>query len=263
MKAAVYYFTGTGNSLAVARDIAKSLEGELISIPSVIQQELVRTDAEVIGVVFPVYIWGMPLIVERFIKKLANLQDKYVFAITTYGGMPGATINFLAKVIESCGGRLAAGYAVHMPGNYTPMYGAIAPEKQERLFARWRSRVEEIADAVKNRRQGIRENSSFLVNLFFSHLVYRAGAPHIPKLDKDFYVDEKCNGCGACARIYPVKNVEISGGRPVWLGACEQCLACLQWCPKESIQYGKATARRRRYHHPDVTLDDIIKHAGD
>ena len=117
MKAAVYYFTGTGNSLAVARDIAKSLEGELISIPSVIQQELVRTDAEVIGVVFPVYIWGMPLIVERFIKKLANLQDKYVFAITTYGGMPGAT--------------------------------------------RWKV-GEELAYAVKNRRQRIQENKGFL-----------------------------------------------------------------------------------------------------
>lgn len=36
MSAEVYYFTGTGNSLAAAREIAANIKGTLISIPSVI-----------------------------------------------------------------------------------------------------------------------------------------------------------------------------------------------------------------------------------
>lgn len=56
MKAEVYYFTGTGNSLVVAKDIAREIEGELISISSVIGRESIKTDANVIGIVFPVYI---------------------------------------------------------------------------------------------------------------------------------------------------------------------------------------------------------------
>ena len=70
MKADIYYFTGTGNSLAVAKDIAKEVDGELISIPYVIGKETIKTSSKVIIIIFPVYYWGVPLIVERFIKKI-------------------------------------------------------------------------------------------------------------------------------------------------------------------------------------------------
>lgn len=56
MKTEIYYFTGTGNSLVVARDLTKELNGELIAIPSVMSKETINIDAEVIGIVFPVYI---------------------------------------------------------------------------------------------------------------------------------------------------------------------------------------------------------------
>ncbi|MCB2357259.1 hypothetical protein [Clostridium estertheticum] len=42
------------------------------------------------------------------------------------------------------------------------------------------------------------------------------------------------------------------------MGKCEQCFACLQWCPQKAIQYGKKTAMRKRYHHPDVEIADIL-----
>lgn len=258
MKAAVYYFSGTGNSLAVAVDIAKELGGELIPIPSVMDKPIFLTETEIIGIVFPVYIFGLPLIVERFIRKIGNLGGKYIFAIATYGGMPGATINQLAKVIDSCGGKLAAGFGVPMPGNYTPMYGALAEEKQGKMFAKWQNRVKEISETVQARREGIRENSNFLVNYFFSHLIYRMAAPHIPEMDKAFYVDEKCTRCGVCAKVCPVKNIELSDGKPVWKGTCEQCLACLHWCPVEAIQSGKNTSKRKRYHHPDAKVADFL-----
>ncbi len=47
-------------------------------------------------------------------------------------------------------------------------------------------------------------------------------------------------------------------GRPCWLHRCEQCLACIQWCPREAIQYGKKTVRTPRYHNPEVTLKDML-----
>jgi len=37
----------------------------------------------------------------------------------------------------------------------------------------------------------------------------------------------------------------------------EQCLACIQWCPAEAIQYGKNTAAKKRYHHPEIKLSDM------
>ncbi|MGZ7136213.1 MAG: hypothetical protein ACXVHY_10080, partial [Methanobacterium sp.] len=68
-KAEIYYFSGTGNSLIVARDIAEKMNGNLISIPSVMDKQSLTTDADVIGIVFPVYYVGLaniPLIVQQF-----------------------------------------------------------------------------------------------------------------------------------------------------------------------------------------------------
>jgi Fe-S-cluster-containing hydrogenase component 2 len=47
-------------------------------------------------------------------------------------------------------------------------------------------------------------------------------------------------------------------GKPAWQHRCYQCMACLQWCPVEAVQYGEATAKRKRYRHPDVKLDDFL-----
>jgi Pyruvate/2-oxoacid:ferredoxin oxidoreductase delta subunit len=51
-------------------------------------------------------------------------------------------------------------------------------------------------------------------------------------------------------------------GKPIWQHTCEQCFACLQWCPEEAIQYGKNTKKKRRYHHPEIRLRDMFSHVG-
>lgn len=89
MNLEIYYFSGTGNCLAVARVIAEKTNSRLISIAQVIDQPRVKTGADKIGIVFPSYLAmlsGIPLIVENFIRKLENIESKYLFAVCTCGG---------------------------------------------------------------------------------------------------------------------------------------------------------------------------------
>lgn len=46
--------------------------------------------------------------------------------------------------------------------------------------------------------------------------------------------------------------------KPRWSDQCQQCYACLQWCPKEAILYKSKTSTVKRYRNPEVTLKDII-----
>jgi len=149
----LYHFSGTGNSLAIARDVAGKTGGRLISIPSLMDRESLRVDADVMVVVFPVQHGAPPLIVERFVRKLTGLENRYLVGICTYGDSPGLAIEYLAKALESRGGNLAAGFAVHMPYNY------ITPSFALRGFLS-SFVLQEISEFVNARRTGTFETGS-------------------------------------------------------------------------------------------------------
>jgi len=72
----IFYFTATGNSL----DVAKELGGELISIPKVMRSDQRKFEADVIGFVFPVHYGKVPDIVYDFIQQM-DLTTNYSFLI--------------------------------------------------------------------------------------------------------------------------------------------------------------------------------------
>jgi flavodoxin/NAD-dependent dihydropyrimidine dehydrogenase PreA subunit len=280
-KTEIYYFTGTGNSLAVARDIAGKLNGQLISIPSVMHKRSIKTDADIIGIVFPVhYLFngGIPFIIERFTKKLNNINKKYIFAVCTNGSGPGDTMKNLRKIIDSLGGKLSGGFAVKMPYNYILFnkLSEVAIDKRQKMFNKCKKKVEVIYEYVNAKKECRLETSDRITLLFIDFLGLRkiakssygkkAGFENSTDLpfqkilhlmDRSFHYDEKCNNCGICSGICPMHNIKIISGRPSWQHRCVQCFACLHWCPKEAIQFGNKTSKGKRYHHPDVKLLDI------
>ncbi|MBA7497980.1 hypothetical protein ES704_03164 [subsurface metagenome] len=290
MSTEIYYFSGTGNSLAVARDVAGKTNGKLISIPSVMDKESIKTDADVIGIVFPVYHGDIPFIIRRFVTKMNNLDKKYIFGVCTYGDSPGLSIKYLDKIIKSHGGKLAAGFAVNMPSNYiTPSFvlngffksfvlNETTIEKQQEMFINWKKKLESIYESVHTRKEGVFETKTDIKILLehFLHLKETLGKTFWLKIagfeghtnlpfqeslqlmDWGFKCDDKCNGCGICSKVCPVRNIKMVCDTPVWQHHCEQCFACLQWCPKEAIQFGSKTSHGKRYHHPDVKVSDMM-----
>jgi ferredoxin len=274
MSAEIYYFSGTGNSFVVARDIAEKIGGTLVSIASVVKEESVKPEADVIGLVFPVYYatndCGIPLIVARFVRKLENLSSKYVFAVCTHGGMPGTTIENLRKAIEARGGKLAAGFTVRMSNKN------IAQRKRQNLLVKQKKKVEIISEYVNARREGRFETRGLLRKIVLAPLralekpifKYRykklsntsktSFSELIPLADASFRTNENCTGCGTCARVCPVHNIQMVDGKPVWLHNCETCYACYGWCPENAI-CGDIVAYNDWYHHPEVKLPDMLR----
>jgi flavodoxin/Pyruvate/2-oxoacid:ferredoxin oxidoreductase delta subunit len=263
----IYYFSGTGNSFAVARDLAARLDGKLTPIISLIKEDSIDTDAEVIGFVFPLYDFKAPEIVNNFVKKIKNLDSKYVFAVSTYGFMRLKAMKKFGKTIQSQGGKLAAGFAIQMPHNGIAWETATA-EKQKEMFDNWKTKLETIKDYVTEREEGKIETSNMFVNFFLTGLFIKA-TPKLLSLLKqvilkgwnslEFISDEKCDGCGVCAKVCLMNNISIVNDKPSWADNCLICFACLQWCPKEAIQLGTVTVKQKRYHHPEVKITDIIK----
>lgn len=260
MKTKIFYFTGTGNSLAVARDIGNGLEDvELISIPAVMESDI-EADTPVIGLVFPVYIWGMPNMVVDFVNKLRINKDQYIFAVTTCAGQPGETLIQLQKMLQEKGTDLQAGFAVREASNTIQednifIKTAMLIERNSKISRSGKERLSEILDVIKNKKEHKPETSSLLLNKF-GNLIYKGGISRINTMGQ-FWIDEKCSLCLNCQRICPSNNIEIRNDKPYWNQNCEFCQACVQWCPKEAIHI-KNEDLKRRYHNPEIKVKDIM-----
>jgi len=88
--AMIFYFSGTGNSLQVAKDIANCQNDRLISIAALISRkkdvyEFSLDEKEAVGFVFPVYAWAPPAIVLQFIERLnlVTYKDNFIYSVVT------------------------------------------------------------------------------------------------------------------------------------------------------------------------------------
>ena len=257
METTLYYFSATGNCLSIAKQLNSKLEdSKLVSIPQMMQKnEEIRGD--IIGIICPIYMHNLPRLVVDFIQKIA--EANYLFLVFAGAGDLGHGDKKAQKLFSENHVNLSALFNVSMPSNYAN-YGAVSPERQGELLRDAEKKVEEIAQIVQARaeRRDSRHSSFFQSNIH-PGILYKLGYPRIPIMDKSFSTDENCNGCGICQKVCPAKNLSLEDRKPVWHNKCQFCYACLQWCPKESIQSGKKTVGVKRYHHPDVTVQDIMK----
>jgi len=255
MKSIIYWFSGTGNSLAVAMDLAKALgDVELIPIAGIINRPIRPCDR--MGVVFPVYAFGLPLIVRRFLQCSPVNKAGYIYTVATMGGIAGAVHREAGKILSGQGAKLSAGWSVPMPGNYPVLKGPPPPEKQELIFAKARARIEKIAAAISRGATGIYENTRIPLRWPLEFIHNMAGDKFSDADDK-FTVSPKCIHCGLCSKVCPVENIRMVEKNPIWMHHCEQCMACLQWCPTQAIEYGSSTAGKTRYHHPRFKAVDF------
>lgn len=255
METIIYYFTGTGNSLKVAKDVREHLkEGRLVKICRDNMSMAEENTSDKVGIVYPVYFGGIPLIVKEFLEALKLEKHSYFFAIATYGSGAGASIKQIEEIINKKEVNLSAGFGINMPGNYQVMYPPYPEEKQQKFFKDEKEQIVKIAEMIKNR-QTNRMNSNVAAEMF-SGLMYKIFNPK--DKDKNFWANGKCNGCATCSKVCPANNIEMSEGIPKWHHKCELCVACMQWCPQQAIQYKKNTVKRGRYHNPDVKVSEII-----
>ncbi len=284
----IYYFTGTGNSLFIAQKIAEKTGGKLASISSVIDSPEIKTESDTIAIVFPAYftqLYGIPLIVERFLKKLEDIKTKYIIAVCSYGGYTFVnglpTLKNTARLIKSLGGCLWAGFPVRMPMNNLDYDHIPVPinRNHDTILKKADKKLENICRRIIRKKKTSFRAAKAVINFLLTPMYYLltkyimvqlkkdAHEPEdspadfrelIPLTDRSMTVTDKCTGCGTCVRVCPVHNIKLENKRPVWLHHCEMCFACDEWCPEGAIHHW-SRADGVKYRHPDTKLSDMLK----
>jgi Pyruvate/2-oxoacid:ferredoxin oxidoreductase delta subunit len=253
MENILYYFSGTGNSLAAARTIAKAM-GETEIVSMVHEHTPDFEGVERIGFVFPVYYGAVPPIVRSFIENLTLPENVYIFGAITRGGLVGGVADELAEIIKASGGKLSYAWTVMMPGNYIAMYPALPDIVQKKMLSSAESKAETIGEKAKLKLidQNIKAESPPRKSLLQKQPGYLTFA-------KDYRVYSRCTGCAICSKLCPTKNITMVVGKPHFASNCQHCMACIQWCPMNAIVYKERTANRARYRHPEVKSEELFR----
>lgn len=260
MQINLFYFSGTGNCLDIARRLSEKLDNaELTSIPQAMKAGKIQC-GEMTGIVSPIYMHNIPHLVVDFIKKLNDVD--YLFILFAGGGEPGDCFRTIRKLFKSQRINLSSLFSVTMPSNYAP-FGCPSIESQNKDFEKAYARLDEIATIIKSREHYVdRSDTSFIRSKIYPGLLYKIGYKMIKTMDKHFHADENCNSCGICEQVCPVGNIKMVDDKPEWHSNCQQCFACLQWCPQKAIQFGDKTVNVERYHNPNVNVTTIIDSSG-
>jgi ferredoxin len=264
MKTIIYYFTGTGNTLAVARELAAELgDTKLIPLRQAMYYGGYTPKADAVGIAFPVHFLNMPEIVRQFVFNILFPENTFIFGLATCGERPGGALFRLQELLGEKGYALSAGYALVMPENYIGPVDLMGDaDRREQKFLAAKSRIPAIAKAIRGRVTSVPEgNNSGLLELggrFTKHL-----ATVVYDTPSRLLATAACNRCGTCQRICPTRNITVTKDGVSWGTDCTQCYACIHWCPQEAIEIGGRTTGKKRYHHPDISLGDMQEQRGE
>lgn len=245
----IYYFSGCGNSRSVAEELSRRLATGLTEVTRM-EEAAILNEGD--GLVFPVHSWGVPLPIERFIRKAKVSQSGIkVWAVVTCGDETGDTPSQLCRMLRKKEVELCAFRSVIMPNTYVllPGFDVDSKELAEEKLSRSVGEIEKIADDLSAGRHSFEYTRGPLAKIK-TRIVWPLFKRHGIN-PRHFKVDEDaCVKCGKCAKACPMGNIKMTGDHPHWNAECVSCLGCYNICPAHAISYGRLTRNKGQYYHP-------------
>lgn len=234
-KRIIFYFTATGNSLYIAKQLSDE-NTELLSIPQVMKEQRFTFDADEIGVVYPIYGHMPPFMVREFIKH-ATLNADYKFAVLTYGNRKCNAVEIWDDVAQKAGKKFDYIATIIMVDNWLPNFDMNEQIKIDKHIPENLARIkgeineqrhwhEPVSDLEREQHQGFLDRSGIDANIGF-----------LKRSEKSFVITDSCIGCGACVDVCPRGNYSMTSTGIKTQGDCEFCFACIQNCPQRAIQF--------------------------
>ena len=253
----IIYFSGTGNSKHVAETCGKELGEEVIALTdhSPIQ---VKFSGKTLGIVTPVYSWGIPPIVLQYIDNLNKIfvsesRQVPIWVILVCGDDTGKASEMMRNELKRRGLKLAGGWSIQMPNNYVllPGFDVDPKDLENQKLRAAQEEIKEIVSKIANCKW-----EEKYVEGSWPRLKTRIVYPlfkHWGMIPSRWNHSDKCISCGICAKICPVKNITMLENKedktcyPQWGSNCTSCLACYHVCPTHAVQYGKITKNKGQY----------------
>lgn len=250
-KRLIFYFTATGNSLYVARELAGE-SGQLLSIPQIIKDEHLDFEADEIGFVFPDYAASAPLMVREFVSK-AHFKAQYIFSVITFGNFAANVADWWDDFCKEKGLQNHYINTLLMVDNYLPVFDM---NEQMKIDKKISENLTQIVNDIASHREYVSHVDAddrmkeWLKRLQENH--FPMEAERLLRLNT-----ETCIACGTCAAVCPHGNFRMTDTHAEFSGSCEYCLACVHACPQKALTLERERNPQARFRNENVSLRDI------
>jgi ferredoxin len=255
-QAALYFYTGTGNSYCVANWLAGAAEtsGANVTLRSIEsaspEDEIGLGDQALAGLITPTHGFTVPWAVLSFALRLPCRRGTHALAVATRAGsrigstytpgFEGTATLLLGAILWLRGYRVRGLAAIDMPSNWLSLHPGLRPQTVAGIAARAEARAGRFMAAVLAGRRPMGSRLAHLLGLLvlpISLAYLLIGRFFLAKL---FYASERCTGCGLCAEHCPNGAIVMRGSgdrrRPYWTFHCESCMRCMGFCPNRAVE---------------------------
>ncbi len=249
-RAAVFYFSATGNTRKIALWIAEELRAEGWDV-ELFNIELIQKNLKampepgnfaLVFIGYPVFAWREPFNVRKFIKREIKNKNLNVVQFLTYGGILGNSI-FKVWFNLSRGNRYFGKIHIRAEDSHPvlrrkwtmPFIKEGAPSEKDREILR-----KKLQRVLENFERGrtvfeIPHPLAFLLDIL--SVFYSRG--WVDFWFKKWVDVEKCTSCGLCWDYCPMSVIEpVEKNKklvPHFLRGCIGCYRCVNICPVNAL----------------------------
>lgn len=247
MNVSIVYFSGTGNTKAIAEGYQSVLikAGHVVECFS-IEENKTLSDHELLIVGGPIYAGNMPDELIAWVRRNVNATnvEKQAIVFST------SAVLLNAYGPRSIGKKLMKkGYSIldlspyEMPRNfYIEKYEPTPEDVQQQQFEKAAKQIVESVLKIEQRQPMTVEGSVLLIDLMAD--IFRIMAK---SMGKSFEITDSCIECGLCEQSCPKKNIQVKERK--FSNKCILCTRCIHHCPVNAIRYKGKQIEPYLVHH--------------
>ncbi len=248
MKVEYFVFSGTGNTLLIAKEVGKRLEekGHEVNYNVIGKSNSFRMSGDtVIGLAFPIAFFSTYPLVLKFIASLPSGKGRSIFMTATMGGSALGAEGKFKKLVESKGYIPIGSKLFIMPGNYNNV--TVPVEKNRSLVESAKEKARDFADSLSEGKAYWGKGVPVVPTVWHKLVSSGRSLRFFYRMFPISVDTNKCIKCMRCVEICPVHAVDGTGEFPVInMNLCESCQRCVAFCPVHAITVPNKPAEQYR-----------------
>jgi len=248
----IYFFSGTGNALNVARWFAdtamhRNIPVETTDIAKIDRKKIQPPPpSSLVGFVSPTHGFNYPPAMMYFIFRFPRSKGNRAFLMNTRAGLKlskwfvpglsGITLWLSALVLLLKGYRIVGLRSIDLPSNWISFHPGVKEKVVESIYAHCKKTTITFASRIIDGKKVYTAFRDIIQDLLISPV--SIGYFFVGRfiLAKSFYATNACDNCDICVDNCPVKAILKVDDRPFWSYRCESCMRCMNNCPKRAIE---------------------------